>query len=219
MSTKDMLGPLPRALVGVPNNRQGIILDIANRLNTDSESGEVFHGDLAKFVRSWKKTATTKPRILSLISAGQSIEIGEMDGRETLAKAKDVFTGYVDPDFKNYWGLDVAGKATAKTQVEVHEMVGDADFNGIFNSLERPLDELCLTQAQIKRFARDNRNWLRTDGFATVFLFKENGEFFVARVDVSGGRLRVFVRRFEDDDVWSAESRLRVVVPQQTLGV
>src|SRR3989344_800514 len=217
--SKDMLGPLPRAIANVPNSRHGIILDMANRLNENSESGDAFHADLAKFARSWqKKPAMAKPRILSLISAGQTIEIGETDGKETLAKAQDVFTGYVDPDFQN-WGLDVSGKPTQKSLVEVHEMIGDANFNGIFNDLGRPLAELVLTQAQIKRFARDNRNWLRTDGYATFFLFKENDEFCVARVSVyDDGQLRVRVHRFGCGGVWFAGIGRRVVVPQQILG-
>lgn len=33
--SKDMLGPLIRALVGIPNSRLGVALDITNRLNSD----------------------------------------------------------------------------------------------------------------------------------------------------------------------------------------
>ncbi|MEK9181801.1 MAG: hypothetical protein AAB786_02155 [Patescibacteria group bacterium] len=53
MSQKDMLGPLTRALVGVPAKMLGLVLDISNRLG--SADAEGFYTDLAHFVREWKK--------------------------------------------------------------------------------------------------------------------------------------------------------------------
>lgn len=52
MSSKDMLGPLTRALVGVPATMLGLLLDIANHLH--GKDGKAFYNDLAKFVRNWK---------------------------------------------------------------------------------------------------------------------------------------------------------------------
>lgn len=54
--SKDMLGPLTRALVGVPVKMLGLVLDIANRLGSADVDG--FYTDLAKFVRGWKKQET-----------------------------------------------------------------------------------------------------------------------------------------------------------------
>lgn len=155
----------------------------------------------------------TQNEYLKLISGGQILELDAVDGSETLANAKDVFS-FIDPDLKN-WDTDKKGPATDKTPVKVYEMAKNANFAEMFGSLSPDLHKLRLTQAQIKNFVRKNRNWLRTDGYATFFLFKENNYFFVARVSVrSSGSLCVNVSRFEDSYVWYAEGRRRVVVPQ-----
>jgi hypothetical protein len=165
-----------------------------------------------------KEMATNIQGCLKRILDGEQIVIGKTDGKQTLANAKDVFTGWVDPDFVNY-GCDVEGKPAPETPVEVFEMVEDGDFARIFGGFNVSLDELCLSQHQIKSFAKDHRDKLRTDGYGTFFLFKvakgNDSEFFVAYVDFDdGGRLEVSVHRFSDDHVWYAGFRRRIVVPQ-----
>jgi hypothetical protein len=77
------------------------------------------------------------------------------------------------------------------------------------------LNKLVMTQSQIIQFVQKHRKWLRTDGYATFFLFKVGDEFFVADVFFNDdGRLEVYVYRFSDDDVWRAEVRHRIVIPQ-----
>ncbi len=158
--------------------------------------------------------------ILKLISTGKEIEIGETDGTETLADAQDVFN-YVDSDFSN-WNTNVPGKPTTKTKTQIFEMVKDGDFRAIFGGTGRDLDSLCWEQSQIKAFVRSHKKWLRTDGYATLFLFKvgegKNKHFFVAYVYLcSDGALYVDCSRFEFDDVWYAAHRHRVVLPQLQL--
>ncbi len=150
---------------------------------------------------------------LKLISGSESLVLAPLDGKEILADARDMFV-YVDSDFRNY-DADEKGSATKNTLVLVYEMTKDATFSQIFGSLSGDLEKICLTQAQIKNFVRKYRNWLRTNGYATFFLFKSHGNFFVAGVVVfSVGRLYVYVYRFEDSDLWDVEFRRRVVVPQ-----
>ena len=151
--------------------------------------------------------------ILRLISGGKSLALDAVDGTETLADAKDTFA-WIDSDFKN-WGADEKGPATKETPVDVHEMTKDAFFSQIFGSLNSDVRQLCLTQHQIKKFVRKYRNWLRTDGYGTFFLFESRGNFFVADVRFrSVDELGVHVRQFEYSVVWRAEGRRRVVVPQ-----
>ncbi|KKT26652.1 MAG: hypothetical protein UW11_C0007G0001, partial [Parcubacteria group bacterium GW2011_GWA2_43_9b] len=91
----------------------------------------------------------------------------------------------------------------------------DATFSQMFGDLSSDVRRLCLTQHQIKNFVKKHRNWLRTEGYATFFLFESKGHFFVASVDVhSGGRLYVSVRLFGSAHVWDAELRRRLVVPK-----
>lgn len=151
--------------------------------------------------------------ILKLISAGEKIFIDAVDGSETILDAKDMF-GYIDSDFKGY-GADEAGPATKVMPVDVYEMAKDATFAQMFGSLSSDLNALCLTQAQIKNFVRKHRNWLRTDGYGTFFLFKSKNNFFVANVLVhSDGTLRVHVYQLGYSVVWYAVHRHRVVAPQ-----
>ena len=154
-----------------------------------------------------------KALILKLISEAETLMIDDVDGRQTLATAKDVFPSGIDGDFKN-WGLDKAGVATKETSVQVHEMHKDATFAQMFGSLGADLDKLCLTQHQIKTFCKKYPNWLRTDGYGTFFLFKVGDQFFVASVRLYSDGLYVRVDGLGYGHVWRAGRRPRVVVPQ-----
>jgi len=160
------------------------------------------------------KVEETRKQFLQLISGGKSLTIDAVDGSEVLADAKEMFPAGIDSDFKN-WGADEPGQPTAEMPVDVYEMKQDATFSQMFGELNFDLRRLCLTQHQIKNFVKKHRSWLRTEGYATFFLFESNGNFFVAVVRFySDDRLRVGVRQFEGSDVWDAEYRHRVVVPQ-----
>jgi len=161
--------------------------------------------------------SATKPTILRLISGGKQVVIGATIGTKTIASATNVFTWGIDSDFKN-WGLDVPGQATPATPVQVYEMVQNGDYRTIYGSVGRDLDALCFTQEQIIAFVHDHKKWLRTGGYATFFLFKVAGEFFVASVRLfDDGGPYANVCRFSDDGVWYAGSRHRIVLPQLTL--
>jgi len=151
------------------------------------------------------------------ISSGKKIIIGATNGRAMIAEAKDTFPGFIDPDFVNY-KTNVPGQPTRKMRVEVLELVRNGTFSQIYDGFGRPRESLCLTQSQIIRFAKDHKPWLRKDGYATFFLFKEKvdgkDEFFVAGVDWCEGGLEALVRRLSLDRVWSAECQRRIVVPQ-----
>ena len=134
------------------------------------------------------------------------------DGLGMIGGATKVFTNYIDPDFKNY-GCNVTGQATRETKVVLHEMVQDATFAQIFGSFGVGLDQLCLTQDQIIQFCVRHHHHLRSDGYATFFLFKVGNAFFVVDVLWRGGReLLVYVRRLTDDGVWNGEYCHWVVV-------
>lgn len=150
---------------------------------------------------------------LKLISGGTEITIDAIDGTGTIASANNVFMGWVDPDFVNY-KTNVVGQPTNATPVQVYEQIKNGNFAQIFGGFGENLDRLCLSQDQIIEFCRNQAKWLRSDGYATFFLFKANGEFFVADVNRHSRGLEVRVHRLSDDYVWRAESRHRIVVPQ-----
>lgn len=132
--------------------------------------------------------------------------------KDTIARADDVFTGYIDSDFTN-WNLDVKSPKTEAMEVAVLEMDKDATFKEMFGSVSKDTDSMCMTQAQIITFMKEHKDKLRTDGYGTLFLFKNGVDFFVANVyfdDV--GQLGVYADRLSRDGVWYAEARRRIVV-------
>lgn len=209
---KDMLGALIRKIVDLPLEMLKVIYDLVEKLS--GEAGQEWLTELKKFLRKencW--TGIVKDTFLRLISSGENLTIDAVDGRETLANAEDTFA-YIDSNFKN-WDADVKGPATEEIFVNVQEMEKDATFSQMFGELNADVGKLCLTQHQIKNFVKKHRKWLRTDGYATFFLFKSNGNFSVAFAHFrSGVRLGVSVLQFGDLSVWDAGYRARVVVPQ-----
>lgn len=141
----------------------------------------------------------------------QNIKIPALKGKKTIAQADDVFS-YLDSDFER-WGMDKIGEKTEETELAVMEIVKDGTFKDIFVNPET----LVLSQEQIIEFCGNHGDKLRKDGYATFFLFKVNGEFFVACVRVESGDREARVVRFDCDDVWDAEAGPRVVVPQLAL--
>lgn len=158
-----------------------------------------------------KETARS---ILRHISGDEEIIVDACDGKETIAEASDVFTWGIDPDFQR-WGTNVPGQATGPTRASVYEQVEHATYEQIFDSLGRDRDSSAWEQEQIINFIRKHQKWLRKEGWGTFFLFKANGEFFVAYVSVdAGGGPYADVDRFSRGGVWDAGRRYRVVVPQ-----
>jgi len=148
-----------------------------------------------------------------LSSSGEKIMLEANDGKSKIYGNGKIFKLYIDDDFKN-WGLNKNSQTTAETLVDVYEIIKDAKFAEIFTSLNCDLNKLVMTQAQIVRFCEKHPTWLRQDGNATLFLIKENDEYFVVLVFVYAGGLYVRVYRFDFDRVWHAACRLRVVFPQ-----
>jgi len=154
-----------------------------------------------------------KPLILRLISGGEKIMIEALDGKAYISDAKKTFKSFIDGNFKN-WGLNQFGSATAETLLDVSEMVGDGTFVQIFTGISSNLEKLVMTQAQIIRFCEKHPTWLRQEGYATFFLTKVNGEYFVVRVYVASDGLNVRVYRLGHGNVWNGVYRHRVVSPQ-----
>lgn len=150
--------------------------------------------------------------VLCPLEGAQGLIVPACDGKATIVGANQIFTSYFDTDFKKL-GLDRPSPATPAVTVNVYELVKDAGYRTIFDSLSSQTNRLCLTQSQIVEYVKLNLNLLRQDGYATLFLFEKDKYFFVADVDQYDG-MRVIVRRFEYDDVWRAAYRNRVVAPQ-----
>lgn len=194
----------------------GLTADLFNKLRNETISVEEFEKFLTLSKADRTKlfgTPVVAEAILRNISGAEVLKLDACDGKTTIADSKNIFSS-IDSDFKVY-GANTKGIATTETAVEVYEMVKDANFVQMFGSLSTDLDTLCVTQSQILNFIAKHRGMLRTEGYATFFLFKSGENFFVAFVGFAGGgSLEVYVRRFEYGGVWGASNRHRVVVPQ-----
>lgn len=157
----------------------------------------------------------TKKGILKLLTGSETLMLDALDGKETLATAKEVFLSGIDQDFEKC-GINNAGIATKEQVVNVYELVRDGTFAQMFGSLGTDLGKLCLTQSQVKNFCKKHPQWLRQKDYATFFLFQVEDQFFVAHVRVYSGGLGVHVYQFEYDNVWLAKFSHRMVVPQLT---
>jgi hypothetical protein len=224
MNRKERIGSLILLIANLPENRLEELEHLVRNLG--GKEGQFWHDRLVGFhlnVASWlppKEEDDTSNSVgfVKLISGGEVLELDETDGKETIAKAKDTFPGWIDPDFKAY-GCDMKSEPTKKTRVSVHEMIKPGTFAQIFNGMSDDLNSLCLTQSQIIQFVQKHRKWLRTEGCGTLFLFKvgkgEDDELFIARAYFGDdGLLVIRVNGLSYDRVWDARHRRRVVVPQ-----
>ncbi len=212
MSSKNMLDPIIRAMVGVPLQFLGVILDLCNKLA--GKNKELWYEKLRTMLREQVGEVATKvAKYLRPLLGAEALGISACDGARTIAQAICVFRSHIDPDFK-HWGLDVASAATPAARVQVHEQVKDATFGQMFTSLSSNLDKLVLMQAQVIEFCQKHASWLQQNDYSTLFLLKVAGEFFVAGVCVESDGLGVHVVRFDDNNLWGGGRRFRLVFPQ-----
>lgn len=164
--------------------------------------------------------------ILQRLFPEKKFVIGPTKGTETLASASDIFGDSIDPDFVN-WGCDGEEEPTEEAEGVPFEICENGNYAQIFGGFGLNPEQLCLTTPQIKLWvATHSAATLREDGWRIfLFLFKVKAEkvgdrdkFFVADVYwCSGGSRDVIVSLFSRGDVWNAEDRYLLIVPQQAL--
>jgi hypothetical protein len=157
-----------------------------------------------------------KKQILRRLYENEEILVGATNGEETIANSSDLFSGYLDPDFKK-WGTNKSSRVSTEiVPAEIYELHKNATFQQMFDFPDRDTNSLCWEQGQIINFCRDHLDKLHPKGFANLFLFKVEGHEgpLVADVRSDAGGLEVIVSRFGRGSVWYAEGRDRVVVPQ-----
>lgn len=206
VTTRDSKGLKFVSVVEAAYNKAGLSEDEAQRVNDAPGLPDA----VRCFIDAHRDSEAP---ILRLISAGETLVLDETDGAETIPASEGVFV-HIDGNFKG-WNADEASGPTPKTPVAVHELARDATFAQMFGSGSTDPSSLCLTQSQILNFIKKHRNWLRTDGYATFFLFRSRGELFVAYVYfLDRGRLNAYVYRFASVYVWLAGYGHRLVLPQ-----
>ena len=198
----EVIGALQRAIPKAIEE-----MDPVKLITALQRSGEALEEGLREVFENIVVGASRK--ILKLISGGHRLVISTTSGKRFIADAKNPFSRYLDPSFKND---RVEGPAAGETNVAVYELVEDATLADMFG---RDPKRLCLTQDQIIRFCEDHRSWLRKEGYATFFLYESDNQFFVADVFFGfDGLLNVSRDPLEYSRVWRAGFRHRVVLPE-----
>ncbi len=137
----------------------------------------------------------------------------------TIAKAHNIYTGYLDPNFKD-WGTDVRvyvrvyEDSIEIINVDVRTVTRDGEYKNLFGYDE--LKNICLTQRQINQFVVSNRNLLSEEDYGLFFIFEQMNEFFVAEISMRDGLIAARLRRYNDSHVWKASGGILLVVKQTT---
>lgn len=151
-------------------------------------------------------------KCLRNVSTESEILIGPTTGFETFETSRDVFTKFVDWDFKKT-EFNVASHETPVTQVQVYEAIANATTRTMFNSFGVPVDQLILTQGQVSLFCRDHRELLRDGKYPTFFLIRNAIELCTPYANISPEGLGICSRFFSAGVEWKKDLRIRVVVP------
>ena len=167
---------------------------------------------VGKFLDVHIPLSPEKTKHLKLISGEEILTLDACNGSDVITSDNKGPFDYVDGDFVD-WEANEYGSDTTETEVGVYEMTSNANFQNLFGSFSTNLDDVCMTTSQIKNFCTKFRNWLRTDGYSTFFLFKSKGKFFVADVSFYSGELEVYVNHLSDVNTWYAGCARRIVLP------
>jgi len=174
-------------------------------------------GDLKKFLEGLKKpveVAQVPKQYLRKLFDGEEVRLGVTEGKRTIKEAAGLFPGgiYLHDGFEK---LPDEVLPIPETLLEISELVENGKFAEFL-----PEGRVLGHEEQVLLFVETHRDKLRKDGYATFMPFLKGGKVFVARVLVHDvGRLEVRVLHFGYGDVWRAERRHRVVIPQQALKV
>lgn len=136
----------------------------------------------------------------------------------TEEQIRRVFAGYVDSRL-----LAWKSKATGKTSAAVEKLIENGKFPEFFGNTAAELEKRRWQWGQVVKFCDVHPKRLRGGGYATFFLITVDGEpvaedlsnVFVVCVRVDGrGQLYAYLDSFSYDDVWFAECKHHVILPQ-----
>lgn len=150
---------------------------------------------------------------LARLFENESIVLEETDGTQTISRATDVFTGFIDSAFAN-GGLDKPSAPTAKTELVIYQQIRNGTFKEIFDSVGYFWSP-GLTPHQMIQFVQKHRRKLRSQWCGTFFPLQVGNKRFIAEVgDHLVGLLHVRYFPFSDEIAWSAWFQRRFVFPQ-----
>jgi hypothetical protein len=132
-------------------------------------------------------------------------------GQVSIAKVKDTFD-HVDLCFKD-WSINDE-RDTEAVEVNIFKLIKDATNMEMFSFLNKNLDNLCLTPAQIICFCKKYKTHLIQDG-PTFFLLKEGkyNSYFVGSVRKHNDSISIKIDSLKNDGIYFSHKPRNLVVP------
>ncbi|MBP9711636.1 MAG: hypothetical protein KBD55_01210 [Candidatus Pacebacteria bacterium] len=174
--SKDMLGPLTRALVGVPAKMLGLVLDITNRLG--SADSDTFYSDLAKFVREWKKAVAVIPSLLEFVRTTTAPDTSEpfIANAKFKLKKDGGICSYLGDNF-NAWFLAGTGNIDApggETTLTISRLTKASVDQPILDELGDKTDVALVDMfAKMEAQSKGQPGELLVDGRVNIFYVRD----------------------------------------------
>lgn len=165
MSKVDMLGPVSRALVAVPKDRLGLVLDVVYKLSVSGRKSEDFSNKLKEFLRK-----TQEGRLLIDISIISCFGNQEFVATVGLLKKKGIRTA--DPQFTREFCPSVVPAASpTRLQISTIQLneVMYRDLIPEVGGIEKIILPFGIFVQFLSRFAKKGEHYL-------FFLERRNGE-------------------------------------------
>ncbi len=160
------------------------------------------------------KASSLDTPVLRLLSEGTTITIKAFDfGQSDEESAYDIFSALFFKDCIKLESNKTPDTPKAKVDVLVYEISKNSSYRVMFDSLGIGLGRLCFTREQIRNFCLKHYNWLNQEGFPSFFLFRDGKDFFVARILLDDGDMKIFEDPIDSEGDWSAGNSRRVIVP------
>lgn len=167
-----------------------------------------------KNIERIKEKYAGKAPILEIVVSVCELRIDATDGIVDEKMAEGVFKGGLDPDFI-CWGREKHVSSTINTVVNLYKLVRPGSFSKIFGSFDVSLDKLCLTKPQIVNFCKKHINLMEEENQYTLFLYKDDYQFFVAHADTYPEGIKVISDPFTIGRNWQTNCPVYVVIPKQ----
>jgi hypothetical protein len=148
---------------------------------------------------------------IKLVSEGKLLRLSPLSGSMLICHSRHLFSD-IALSFRSY---TEQGRVTSVTPIAVYQVTQAGNFRQAFESIERDLLKICLTQHQILNFIKLYRKWLQKQDGSTAFLFSDKASFVVARIEFDdGGLLKAFTNQLDDAMFLGAARWPRIVVPR-----
>jgi hypothetical protein len=151
--------------------------------------------------------------LLERIFPEEEIILNKTTGDKRIFQAKNVFSSWIDPDFKQL--VSASGQKTREVPVEIYQLTEHAGLEELTRELKTKTKSLSLVQSQIILFCQEKEKYLHPNWITFFFLDEPQGDFLIG-VSVACNGLRINIHSFKDLKVLRGKCFYRFVVPKES---